>query len=67
MFADLLMPLCVCCLPSMQARDVLSSNRFVALTSRVVDERTSADGAATKLLVELQDGLRVEAVILRWG
>ena len=44
---------------------MLASGRFVALTSRVVDARTSADGSATKLLIALQDGLNVEAVILR--
>ena len=41
--------------------------RFALLTSRVVDASTSGDGLTTKLLVELQDGLRVETVIIRHG
>eukprot|EP00271_Cylindrocystis_brebissonii_P014732 TRINITY_DN3620_c0_g1_i2.p1 TRINITY_DN3620_c0_g1~~TRINITY_DN3620_c0_g1_i2.p1 ORF type:complete len:424 (+),score=78.04 TRINITY_DN3620_c0_g1_i2:71-1342(+) len=37
----------------------------VALTSRCVQARTSADGSTTKLLIELQDGMNVEAVIMQ--
>ena len=48
------------------AREVLAaSGRFRQLTSRVAHSRTSGDGTTTKLVVELQDGLRVETVIMR--
>eukprot|EP00241_Pyramimonas_parkeae_P001829 CAMPEP_0114261552 /NCGR_PEP_ID=MMETSP0058-20121206/21211_1 /TAXON_ID=36894 /ORGANISM="Pyramimonas parkeae, CCMP726" /LENGTH=436 /DNA_ID=CAMNT_0001377121 /DNA_START=79 /DNA_END=1386 /DNA_ORIENTATION=- len=36
------------------------------LTSTLVSEQTSTDGTTTKLLLELQDGLRVESVIMRY-
>eukprot|EP00897_Mesotaenium_endlicherianum_P007931 jgi/Mesen1/7166/ME000037S06530 len=39
--------------------------KFATLTSKVASQRTSADGTTTKLLVELQDGMKVEAVIMR--
>ena len=40
---------------------------FCLFSSRVVNEQTSNDKSTTKLLVELQDGLRVETVIIRHG
>jgi adenine C2-methylase RlmN of 23S rRNA A2503 and tRNA A37 len=39
--------------------------RFCLLTTRIAVEETSGDGSTTKLIVELQDGHRVEAVIIR--
>lgn len=39
--------------------------RFAALTSSVTSESTSHDGSTTKLLIRLQDGLCVEAVLMR--
>eukprot|EP01134_Creolimax_fragrantissima_P002127 CFRG2127T1 len=41
--------------------------KFTLMTTRVVDSQTSGDNAVTKLVVELQDGLRVETVIIRHG
>lgn len=38
---------------------------FTSLTSKVTSEVTSADQTTTKILLELQDGLSVEAVIMR--
>ena len=46
------------------ARDLVR-DQFVVLTSKVVHAQTSADGTATKLLVELHDGLQVETVIIK--
>eukprot|EP00944_MAST-04C_sp_MAST-4C-sp1_P011251 g11251.t1 len=40
---------------------------FSLFTSKVVSAVTSKDQATTKLLVELQDGLRIETVIIRHG
>ena len=40
---------------------------FVLLTSRVIRADHSTDGSTTKLLVELQDGHRIESVIMRYG
>jgi len=39
---------------------------FVKCTSRVVHCQHSADGETSKLLLELQDGLAVEAVIMHY-
>eukprot|EP00898_Chlorokybus_atmophyticus_P001144 jgi/Chlat1/202/Chrsp1S03119 len=39
---------------------------FDVLTSIVATQQTSADGTTTKLLVTLQDGMQVEAVIMRY-
>jgi hypothetical protein len=39
---------------------------FSTSTSRVLHASTSADGETTKLLVELQDGLQVEAVVMHY-
>ena len=44
----------------------LLSRDFVRCTSRVVQCQSSADGETSKLLLELQDGLQVEAVIMRY-
>jgi sorting nexin-8 len=41
--------------------------QFALFTSKVVNAQTSLDKSTTKLLVELQDGLRVETVIIRHG
>lgn len=38
--------------------------RFQRSTSRVVSKHVSGDGETTKLVVELQDGMQVEAVIM---
>nr|XP_024393400.1 uncharacterized protein LOC112290851 isoform X2 [Physcomitrium patens]XP_024393401.1 uncharacterized protein LOC112290851 isoform X2 [Physcomitrium patens] len=39
--------------------------KFKTLTSQVKDQETSADGTTTKLLIQLQGGQSVEAVIMR--
>ncbi|GJP68304.1 hypothetical protein CLOP_g25032, partial [Closterium sp. NIES-67] len=44
----------------------LLEDSFAACSSEVVDEQTSQDGDTTKLLIRLQDGLTVEAVIMRY-
>ena len=44
----------------------LLSRDFVKCTSRVVQCQHSSDGETSKLLLELQDGLQVEAVIMRY-
>ncbi|KAI8925386.1 hypothetical protein BC831DRAFT_461363, partial [Entophlyctis helioformis] len=49
-----------------QALAVLQAE-FTPLTSRVVSRTDAADGSTTKLLVELQDGQRIESVIMRYG
>merc|ERR1719480_230972 len=41
------------------------SERFVSTTSTVSKCNTSADGKTTKLLIKLQDGNLIEAVIIR--
>lgn len=45
----------------------LIQNHFALLTSKIVSVNHSQDMTVTKLLVELQDGLRVETVIIRHG
>lgn len=39
---------------------------FAKFTTRVVRCRTSSDSTTTKLLVELQDGMQVEAVVMTY-
>ncbi|KAJ3347538.1 sorting nexin [Entophlyctis luteolus] len=41
--------------------------RFVFSTSRIAERMDASDNSTTKLLVELQDGQRVETVIMRYG
>jgi adenine C2-methylase RlmN of 23S rRNA A2503 and tRNA A37 len=41
--------------------------QFAALTSHVVSRTDAADKSTTKLLIELQDGKKIEAVIMRYG
>jgi adenine C2-methylase RlmN of 23S rRNA A2503 and tRNA A37 len=45
---------------------VILAARFTPLTSRLLHHRRSADGATVKLLVEMADGLQVEAVIMTY-
>eukprot|EP00730_Choanoeca_flexa_P013746 TRINITY_DN5659_c0_g1_i1.p1 TRINITY_DN5659_c0_g1~~TRINITY_DN5659_c0_g1_i1.p1 ORF type:complete len:466 (+),score=98.01 TRINITY_DN5659_c0_g1_i1:59-1456(+) len=45
----------------------LVDDKFTLTTSRLVKEETSADNSTTKLLIELQDGARIETVIMRYG
>ena len=40
---------------------------FVFCTSRVISRTDAKDYSTTKLLIELQDGQRVESVIMRYG
>lgn len=40
--------------------------RFARSTSRVLSSQTSGAGETTKLLVQLQDGLQVEAVVMHY-
>ncbi len=39
---------------------------FAKFTTRVTKAQTSRDGTTTKLLVELQDGMQVEAVVMTY-
>ncbi|KAJ3020051.1 sorting nexin [Thoreauomyces humboldtii] len=41
--------------------------QFVLTTSRVVTQTDAKDMSTTKLLIELQDGQRIESVIMRYG
>jgi sorting nexin-8 len=45
----------------------LVEEKFALTTARLVKEETSQDNTTTKLLIELQDGARVETVIMRYG
>lgn len=47
----------------LKAQGLLQQN-YVPCTSTVEDVQTSSDGATTKLLIRLQDGLRIESVIM---
>ncbi|CEM34424.1 unnamed protein product [Vitrella brassicaformis CCMP3155] len=49
-----------------KAHDIITT-RFARTTSRVVERSDSSDGSTTKLLIELQDGRRIETVIMRYG
>ncbi|KAJ3032768.1 sorting nexin, partial [Rhizophlyctis rosea] len=40
---------------------------FTVMTSKIISRTDAADGSTTKLLVELQDGQRIESVIMRYG
>ena len=40
---------------------------FVLTTSKVISRTDNADKSTTKLLIELQDGHRIETVIMRYG
>lgn len=40
---------------------------FAITTSKVLERTDNKDGSTTKLLIELQDGQRIEAVIMRYG
>ncbi len=48
-----------------KAKAILDEN-YVRLTSRCKSFKQSADGETTKLLIELQDGLKVEAVVMTY-
>jgi adenine C2-methylase RlmN of 23S rRNA A2503 and tRNA A37 len=52
-------------LPKEAAR--LISTEFKPLTSKVIKRSDASDGSTTKLLIELQDGMQVESVIMRYG
>jgi len=39
---------------------------FVTLTSKIHQQKTSADGTTTKLIIELHDGQLVESVLMRY-
>ncbi|KAI8810124.1 hypothetical protein BJ742DRAFT_802237 [Cladochytrium replicatum] len=45
----------------------LLQSDFAILTSKVVRRTDAADNSTTKLLIELQDGRRIESVIMRYG
>ncbi|KXZ45270.1 hypothetical protein GPECTOR_56g366 [Gonium pectorale] len=49
-----------------RAAVALLDKYFVRFTTRVVKCQNSSDGSTTKLLVELQDGMQVEAVIMTY-
>ncbi|KAJ3046203.1 sorting nexin [Rhizophlyctis rosea] len=48
------------------AREILEKE-FTVSTSKVLSRTDASDGSTTKLLVELQDGQRIESVIMRYG
>jgi hypothetical protein len=45
----------------------LVATEFQLPTSKLIEAATSGDGSTTKLVIELQDGNRVESVIMRYG
>lgn len=45
----------------------LLDTKFAVCTSKVIARTDAKDGSTTKLLIELQDGKQVEAVIMRYG
>lgn len=49
-----------------KAAVVLLEEKFCRFTSHVLNNKASEDGETTKLLIELQDGLQVEAVIMKY-
>eukprot|EP01024_Parvocaulis_polyphysoides_P034926 TRINITY_DN30923_c1_g2_i2.p1 TRINITY_DN30923_c1_g2~~TRINITY_DN30923_c1_g2_i2.p1 ORF type:complete len:362 (-),score=25.79 TRINITY_DN30923_c1_g2_i2:68-1120(-) len=49
------------------AIDLLKCAKLSRCTSKVIDIQDSKDGETTKLLIQLQDGLKVEAVIMRYN
>ncbi|KAI8853996.1 hypothetical protein BC829DRAFT_429560 [Chytridium lagenaria] len=50
-----------------KAARVILDKDFTFSTSKVVERNDAKDGSTTKLLVELQDGQRIETVIMRYG
>ncbi|KAJ3110625.1 sorting nexin, partial [Phlyctochytrium bullatum] len=50
-----------------KAARALLASEFTLSTSKVVTRSDAKDGSTTKLLVELQDGQRIETVIMRYG
>lgn len=49
-----------------KAAAALLDAHFVMFTSTVEQAQTSGDGSTTKLLVRLQDGMQVEAVVMTY-
>eukprot|EP00920_Eleutheroschizon_duboscqi_P019880 GHVT01047642.1.p1 GENE.GHVT01047642.1~~GHVT01047642.1.p1 ORF type:complete len:393 (-),score=18.62 GHVT01047642.1:534-1712(-) len=45
----------------------LLEQQFAICTSTVYEQKTSRDGSTTKIIVQLQDGNRIECVIMRYG
>ncbi|KAJ3157800.1 sorting nexin [Geranomyces variabilis] len=45
----------------------LLDEEFALTTSKVISRTDAKDGSTTKLLIELQDGQRIESVIMRYG
>lgn len=41
--------------------------QFILTTSKVIKKTEAKDGSTTKLLIELQDGKRIESCIMRYG
>ncbi|KAI8615846.1 hypothetical protein BC830DRAFT_1168290 [Chytriomyces sp. MP71] len=55
-------------IPEIPARVLpLLKAEFVFSTSKVVERLDASDGSTTKLVVELQDGQKVETVVMRYG
>ena len=50
-----------------KAAQAVLEQRFVRATSSLEACQRSADGTTTKLLVRLQDGLQVEAVVITYS
>jgi len=50
-------------IPSVLKEGLLESN-FAITTSKVIQANVSSDGSTIKLLIELQDGLKIESVII---
>lgn len=49
-----------------EARSIIDS-RFTLSTSEVLSRTDARDGSTTKLLIRLQDGQKIETVIMRYG
>ncbi|KAJ1566857.1 sorting nexin, partial [Cladochytrium tenue] len=54
-------------LPKAVRAMLAGGQEFVLTTSRVLQQQNAKDGSTTKLMIELQDGQRIETVIMRYG
>ncbi|KAI8914811.1 hypothetical protein DFJ77DRAFT_548823 [Powellomyces hirtus] len=50
-----------------KAAKKILDEEFALTTSKVLSRTDAKDGSTTKLLIELQDGQRIESVIMRYG
>ena len=55
-------------IPTLPKRMILMlESEFTITTSTVISRTDNSDGSTTKLLIELQNGQRIESVIMRYG